>query len=233
MTTRSILVGVDFGPTSARAFATAIDLAVRLDAPIDIVHVRPPEPLAPPLGTSPEVAVIDDELRALAQIAQQHDLIVRTRNVAETVVHGLLETITELEPQLVVVGSHGRRGVSRALLGSVSDALARRSPVPVVIVPSPERKQVAEAAAWACASCGHILGDAEGRQVCARCGADPATWTSAPLTSEPADAGEPTVGETTVEDLAPVQTQSASGLFATAPAGVEGFETNPELRVRY
>jgi nucleotide-binding universal stress UspA family protein len=38
---------------------------------------------------------------------------------------------------LIVVGSHGRRGVSRALLGSDAELVARLSPVPVLIVKTP------------------------------------------------------------------------------------------------
>jgi universal stress protein A len=235
-TLHNILVAVDFGPTSARAFATAVDLAARLGASLDIVHVCPPLPIeaqaTPESAPYGELAL--DELEKLVAVAARREVVARTHLRAETVTFGLLEAIAEIEPELVVVGSHGRRGVARALLGSVSESLARRSHVPVVIVPSPERRASAEAAAWACTGCGHMLSHGQARDACPQCGAYPATWTSAPLTSEPADAGEPTVGEPPVSDLEPVQTQTSAGLFATSPAGdVRGVEPNPELRIRY
>jgi nucleotide-binding universal stress UspA family protein len=168
MNNESILVAVDFGPTSARAFATAVDLAARLGAPLDIINVCPPIPIeAVEGGDPPYVAAAREELESLANIARARGLAVRTELRSETVVFGLLEAIRERDPQLVVVGSHGRRGVSRALLGSISESLARRSPVPVVIVPSPERHDHAQAAAWCCRDCGHILGDGDTRDACA------------------------------------------------------------------
>jgi nucleotide-binding universal stress UspA family protein len=234
MNNESILVAVDFGPTSARAFATAVDLAARLGAPLDIVNVCPPIPIeAAEAGDPPYVAAARDELENLANIARARGLAVRTELRSETVVFGLLEAIRERDPQLVVIGSHGRRGVSRALLGSISESLARRSPVPVVIVPSPERHERAQAAAWCCRDCGHILGDSDARDACVRCGARPASWVSAPLTAGPADAGEPTVGEAVFDEGdGPQAVASVSG-FVTAPAGSYDRTTpNAEIRVR-
>jgi len=46
----------------------------------------------------------------------------------------IVEQARDLDADHVVVGSHGRRGVSRLLLGSVAEHVARRSPVPVTIV---------------------------------------------------------------------------------------------------
>jgi len=44
----------------------------------------------------------------------------------------LLRTVEEAMPDLLVVGTHGRRGFKRALLGSVAEKLVRSSPVPVL-----------------------------------------------------------------------------------------------------
>lgn len=46
--------------------------------------------------------------------------------------------VDELGSDLVVVGTHGRRGLTRALLGSVAEAIIRTSPVPVLAVRAPE-----------------------------------------------------------------------------------------------
>ncbi len=234
MNTESILVAVDFGPTSARAFATAVDLAARLGAPLDIINICPPIPIEADAGEDPPyVEAARAELENLAKIARARGLSVRTELRSETVVFGLLEAIRELDPQMVVIGSHGRTGVRRALLGSISESLARRSPVPVVIVPSPERHEIAEVAAWSCQECGHILGASEPHDACVHCGATPASWISAPLTPGPADAGEPTVGEAVSEEANAPQTQSSTGMFATAPAGgYDRSEPNAEIRVR-
>ena len=55
-------------------------------------------------------------------------------------VRGLIELITELRPDMVVIGSHGRSAVMRMLLGSVSTQIIHRSPVPVLVVPAPGRE---------------------------------------------------------------------------------------------
>lgn len=234
MKNESILVAVDFGPTSARAFATAVDLAARLGAPLDIVNICPPIPIEAMSGEDPPyLAAARQELENLADIARARGLEVRSELRSETVVFGLLEAIKDRDPQLVVIGSHGRTGVKRALLGSISESLARRSPVPVVIVPSPERHEVAEAAAWSCQACGHILGSGEPRDACVHCGATPATWSSAPMTPGPADAGERAVGEAVSDESDAPQTHSSTEMFATSPAGAWDRTTpNAELRVR-
>jgi nucleotide-binding universal stress UspA family protein len=46
----------------------------------------------------------------------------------------IVEVADELDADHVVVGSHGRQGVSRLVLGSVAEAVVRRSPVPVTVV---------------------------------------------------------------------------------------------------
>jgi universal stress protein A len=234
MENRSILVAVDFGATSMRAFAAAVELAARLGSRLDLVNICPPIPIEAEGGASaPYVAFAREELAALAATARARGVEVATHVRNETVVFGLLEAITELEPELVVIGSHGRRGVARALLGSISESLARRSPVPVMIVPSPERQKIVDGEAWSCEACGHIFAGGERPGTCSQCGARPAHWLSAPLTGVAADAGEPAVGEGVTGDDARPDTQDAASLFATAPAG--GFdrtEANAEIRIR-
>jgi nucleotide-binding universal stress UspA family protein len=49
-------------------------------------------------------------------------------------------TVAEMEAaELIIMGSHGRRGLSRLVLGSVTEAVARRAKCPVLIVKSPRR----------------------------------------------------------------------------------------------
>jgi hypothetical protein len=55
---------------------------------------------------------------------------------------GMLSLIKEIRPDLVVVCSHGKGLLKRALIGSVSSQLVQRSPVPVLVVPTPGREQV-------------------------------------------------------------------------------------------
>ncbi len=234
MRANKILVAVDFGATSLLAMETALDFARRLDASLEIVHVCPRVPFeAETNATAP--AYIEDaqrELSLLGARAEAAGLKAATHLRQESVVFGLLEAIDELQPTLIVLGSHGRGGLTRVLLGSVSEAVARRSRVPVLIVPSPERDKEAVAQAWSCRDCGHILSDGESTTTCARCGESPARWSSAPLGGGPADAGEPTVGIAVGDESQSIVTQDPVELFATAPAGIGGGTTNAELRIR-
>jgi nucleotide-binding universal stress UspA family protein len=187
MSTQKIMVAVDFGTTSLRAVESAIDLARQLGASLDIVHVSPRMPFRP---TSDDLAPDDledarGELELLEARAQQANVEVATHLRQESIVTGILDAIQELRPRLVVVGSHGRSGFPRALLGSVAETIARRSSVPVLIVPSHEREKQALTQAWSCRGCGHILVDGESNLGCSRCGESPAYWSSAPIGREP------------------------------------------------
>jgi nucleotide-binding universal stress UspA family protein len=55
-----------------------------------------------------------------------------TQHVAETIA----KEASRWPADLVVLGTHGRRGFERMLLGSVAEGMARRSPVPVLLIPS-------------------------------------------------------------------------------------------------
>ncbi len=172
------------------------------------------------------------ELAILRARAQAAGIEAETHLRQESVVFGLLEAIEELQPKMVVVGSHGRTGLPRVLLGSVSESVARRSGVPILIVPSHEREKQATKQAWSCHQCGHMLIDGQSSLVCGRCGMSPPQWDSAPIVHGPVDANEPAVGVAVDGDLTSIATQDPTALFiTTAPAGTDGA-TNAELRIR-
>jgi nucleotide-binding universal stress UspA family protein len=242
-----IMVGVDFSPDSLRALDRAVDLVRRTGGELDLVHVHPhtaATSLRDALLAHDEIAGFDGAREQLAALRATHlpaDLAGCTHLRIGDPKLGLLEAIDELHPDVVVTGSHGRGAVQRALLGSVSEYLVRHSPVPVLVVP-PQRDHVADEPAlaapvgdlaWSCSACGYMRRRADPIRRCRQCGASPASWESAPMSIVPADAGAPAVGHGAGEDEPRIAQSEPAATFATAPAGVEGTDTNPELRLRF
>lgn len=233
MDNKSIMVAVDFGSTSDRALDKAIDLAGALSVPLDLVTVCPSLPFGRTEADTPYVDGAKAELATLRARAEAAGVETRTHVRCDNVIFGLLDAIEELEPQFVVLGSHGRSGLKRVLIGSVSESLARRSPVPVLIVPAPAREKIAKLVAWSCRECGHILLDGESAESCPRCGDFPGHWISATVSDDPIDLDEPTVGEGAATGIAPPETQDGPSMFVTAPAGAYDRSTpNAEIRIR-
>src|SRR5690242_236456 len=128
----TILVGTDFGAGSDRALEHAISLAEQRSARLCIVHVCRTTWAAD--GEMTALLRAGMRLEALrAHVAEQvhADAYLRLGQPAPC----LLDAIQELRPDLVILGSHGRGAVRRALLGSVTARLCRKSPVPVLVVP--------------------------------------------------------------------------------------------------
>jgi nucleotide-binding universal stress UspA family protein len=165
-----LLVCVDFSPSSERAAEEACRMAQHIGAQIDFVHVAPSEAHA---------AQAQQALSALEESARAEGLAAGSHLGFGTVIVGILDFIERLEPLAVVVGSHGRSGMMRLLVGSVAESLIRRSPVLVLVVPAKGRLVSLEGHAWKCRACGHVLGREESTSRCAACGADSPQWIAA------------------------------------------------------
>ncbi len=75
-----------------------------------------------------------DQLTAAEAIADEHGVNVDTRTRTGTPAQEIIECAERDAIDHVVIGSHGRSGVARILLGSVAEVVVRHSPVPVTVV---------------------------------------------------------------------------------------------------
>lgn len=137
------MVCVDFSECSAAALGQASRIAELLRARLHLCHIAGDEGLVAATNLGLDVPNLFPAAKD-ARVRLQHELT-RLGSSIEAEVHvrlgppvtGLLSLISEIRPMMVVVCSHGKGLFKQALLGSVSAELARRSPVPVLIVPAP------------------------------------------------------------------------------------------------
>lgn len=135
-----ILVPFDFSPTAEAALRWAAELHRSLGGALKLVHVLPTAPLSVsvagelpmPAPSETDVAQIEGELRQVAaRLGPDAEVeVLFAINASD----GLLRASEQWLPDLIVIGTHGRGGVKRLLLGSVADVLVRSASCPVVTV---------------------------------------------------------------------------------------------------
>jgi nucleotide-binding universal stress UspA family protein len=121
----------------------AVNLAEELGARLTLAHVWevPPSPYMPGMYTTADY-VTPLEQAAAAQLANVVEpLKQRIAGVSSVLRMGqpweeILAIAQDVGADLIVMGSHGYRGVTRVLLGSVAERVTRLSHVPVMIVPT-------------------------------------------------------------------------------------------------
>lgn len=140
-----ILVPTDFSEASAAALRVAVRLAQTFHAPIELFHVDvdPVLLLPPPLGAI-SVPVLFE--RMLATTAERLEgLVAETRKAgvtcssAEEVGRSHIAIVERAQlagAGLIVMGSHGRHGLSHALLGSVGEKVVEHAQCAVLVVPT-------------------------------------------------------------------------------------------------
>jgi nucleotide-binding universal stress UspA family protein len=142
MAWKKICCAVDFSEPSWIAMEQAAELASRLGAELTLVHVRPPPPAAATDVLVPSGGGADAEIRRAEEALEvwrsdaesRAALPVRARVLAGDPAGELARAAREEGFDLLVVGTHGRSGFSRLLLGSVAERVLRRAPVPVLVM---------------------------------------------------------------------------------------------------
>ncbi len=132
---RHILVPMDDSEPARAALEQALDLFP--DARLTVCHAV--DDLAASYSGSPTADVGKDVnpdlFEAVATITAAHDTDVETAVLEGTPIETILGYAEENAVDHIVMGSEGRAGVSRMLLGSIAEGVARRADVPVTIVP--------------------------------------------------------------------------------------------------
>ena len=136
-----ILVPVDFGEPSRAATERALSLAETQAAEIQVLHVHSLPGLALDSGASGQflVEIRRKEREALRDFAaglSAHAVAVSTRVRDGDPVHEIHDAAREPEVRLLVVGSHGRTGLERLVLGSTAERVVQGAAVPVLVVRS-------------------------------------------------------------------------------------------------
>jgi len=140
---RTILVPIDLEDSGAQVLDYAVALAAKLDAKLHVLHVVP----WPLLGADIPIAVTDTAMDEFMKGKQQAFDELVAAHAARTPLGSamlkkgdartaILAAAEELRPDLIVMGTHGRRGVSRLVLGSVAESVTRTAPCPVLLVRS-------------------------------------------------------------------------------------------------
>ncbi|TLU83025.1 MAG: universal stress protein [Chlorobium sp.] len=147
----TILCPVDFSDAAHKAVGYAKEFAATTGAAIYLLHVVEPIPI-PPVDASLNYIQIEEELEkaaetdlntlkdSLASSGLKVDGSLETGNPADII----LEKAEELQVNFIIMGSHGRKGLNRLIMGSVADAVIRKSDCPVLIVKSDEKEFIGE-----------------------------------------------------------------------------------------
>lgn len=141
MQLKHILVPTDFGDAAAEALVYATALAGKFEARVTLLHVYE----IPLYAYSTAMYLTSDVLKGIeaaarARLQEALDEVRKRMPTAATVLSTgapadtIYATIKDIGADLVVMGTHGRRGLGHMFLGSVAEKTVRRSPVPVLVV---------------------------------------------------------------------------------------------------
>ncbi|MDX1410936.1 MAG: universal stress protein [Nitrospirales bacterium] len=144
VTSGHLLLPVDFSDCSLDAFEYGTRLAKSCDMSVSLFHVV--EPLSYSLDFNLAHPIEDKQLRhqvearlsELTGVLKKEDLRADFRLADKPAVDAILEGINATQANLVVMGTHGRRGLSRLVMGSITAGVLRRSSSSILTVRSPK-----------------------------------------------------------------------------------------------
>jgi nucleotide-binding universal stress UspA family protein len=138
---KRILVPTDFSDCARPAIRYAAELADKFGAELVLLHVVPDSVLALPDAVMPNpaptadlAALTDAGKSALANLIAAEKLTARAEVRIGSPAAEIVAAAGDLRADLVCVGTHGRGGIARVLMGSVAELVVRQAPCPVLTV---------------------------------------------------------------------------------------------------
>lgn len=138
---KRILCAIDFSEQARHALLEAAEQARRSDADLELLHVHAPPvtdgEVFPPQDDVPETGLVELE-RTVATWRTEAEALAR-KPVRAAVLPGdaaveIARMAAEHRVDLVVLGTHGRKGLARLVLGSVAERVVREAPCDVLVV---------------------------------------------------------------------------------------------------
>jgi nucleotide-binding universal stress UspA family protein len=131
---RTILHPTDFSPAAEFAFQLAGSLARDHGAELILLHVNPPK-AADEIAVEVQKEMLWEEFHRLERTDPHvRNLRIRTEFVEGDPGREILRVARETGADLIVMGTHGRTGLTRLLTGSVAEHVLRKAPCPVLTV---------------------------------------------------------------------------------------------------
>ncbi len=141
---RQIILPVDFSDCSIDAYEYGVDVAKWFDASLTLVHAIEPLSysldfsLTHPLEDKANRKKIEQRMQDLTTVLKEQGLTAQYELVDKPSMEAIVKAGRSQEADLVVMGTHARKGLSRLLLGSTTAKVLQHSPYPVLTVKSPK-----------------------------------------------------------------------------------------------
>ncbi len=139
---KTILVPTDFSGPANAALAYAVELAEKLDAKVHVVHTYELPMVGFPDGNltitaemaSQIIQAADEALAVLARKYEHRKVAITTSLEQADPRLGIIEAAAKVGADLIVMGTHGRRGIARVIMGSTTEAVLRTASVPILTI---------------------------------------------------------------------------------------------------
>jgi nucleotide-binding universal stress UspA family protein len=141
---------MDFSDASKNAYRYACEFAKSMGSKVILLNVIEPRPIAAemslnyiPLEEDLAAAAKEDFTPMLDQ-AKAAGIDVSADVIIGIPAEVILQQILDVDVSMLIMGSHGKTGLSRLLMGSVAEAVVRKAQVPVLIVKANEKEFIGE-----------------------------------------------------------------------------------------
>ncbi|WP_395743124.1 universal stress protein [Prosthecobacter sp.] len=137
---KTILALIDFSDVSTKVLEQAQRLARAFGHDVVLMHIVPPEPLVvdfePPAVPQDVLLSRQQQLSAMCDTLTRQDVTATAQVLGGLLLETVLEQIDLLDPEVIIMGSHGHGALYHLIVGGVTEGVIKHASRPVLVIPS-------------------------------------------------------------------------------------------------